>query len=56
MRTDSCEKGRHFNGPKGISIKRFVRERSCSVVMDPTCFSKLIKYASWCCLSFGIIQ
>ena len=43
--TDSREKG----------VKRVARDRSWSVVMNLTCFNKLIEYTNWCCLSVDIM-
>ena len=54
--TDSREKGIHFIGPRELNIKRVARDRSFSVVMNLTCFNKLIQYTNWCCLSVDIIQ
>ena len=56
MGTDSHEKGMHFISSKELNIKRVTRDRSCSVVMNLTCFNKLIEYTNWCCLSVDIIQ
>ena len=54
--TDSREKGIHFIGSRELNIKRVARDRSCSVVMNLTCFNELIEYTNWCCLSVDIIQ
>ena len=54
--TDSREKGIHFIGSRELNIKPVARDRSCSVVINRTCFNKLIEYANWCCLSVDVIQ
>ena len=54
--TDSRDKGIHFIGSRELNIKRVARDRSYSVVMNLTCFNKLIEYTNCCCLSVDIIQ
>ena len=49
--TDSREKGIHFIGTRELNIKRVARDRSCSLVMNLTCFNELIENTNWCCLS-----
>ena len=44
MGTDSRKKGIHFIGSRELNIKRVARDRSCSVVMNLTCFNDLIEY------------
>ena len=56
MGTDSREKAIHFIGSRELNIKRVARDRSCSVVMNLTCFNELIEYTNCCCLSVDIIQ
>ena len=56
MGTDSCEKGIHFIGSRGLYTKRVARDRSCSVVMNQTRFYKFIENTNWCCMCFDIIQ
>ena len=56
MGTNSREKGIHFIGSRELNIKRVARDRSCSVVVNLTCFNELIEYTNWCCLSIDIIQ
>ena len=51
---DSREKGIHFIGSRELNIKRVARDRSCSVVMNLTCFNELIEYTNWCCLCVDI--
>ena len=56
LSTDSRERGIHFIDSRELNIKRVARDRSCSVVMNLTCFNELIEYTNWCCLSVDIIQ
>ena len=46
--TDSREKGIHFIGSRKLNIERVARGISCSVVMNLTCFNKMIEYTNWC--------
>ena len=46
--TDSREKGIHFISSRECNTKQVARDRSCSVVMNLTCFNELIEYTSWC--------
>ena len=46
----------HFIDSRELNIKRVTRERSCFVLMNLTCFNKLIEYTNWSCLSVDIIQ
>ena len=39
MGADSGEKGVHFIGSRELNVKRLTRDRSCSVVMNLTCFN-----------------
>ena len=56
MGTNTREKGIRFIGSRELNIKRVARERSCSLVMNLTCFNKLVEYTNWCCLSIDILQ
>ena len=40
---DGEKKEVHFIGSRELNIKRVTRDRSCSVVMNMTCFNKLIE-------------
>ena len=53
--TNSREKGVHFIGSRELNIKRVARDRSCSIIMNLTCFNELIEYTKWCCLSVDIV-
>ena len=46
MGTNSREKGIHFIGSRELNIKRVARDRSCSVVVNLTCFNELIEYTN----------
>ena len=46
MGTNSREKGVHFIGSRELNIKRVARDRSCSVVVNLTCFNELIEYTN----------
>ena len=48
MGADSREKGVHFIGSRELNVKQLARDRSCSVVMNLTCFNELIEYTNWC--------
>ena len=46
MGTNSREKGIHSIGSRELNIKGAARDRSCSVIVNLTCFNELIEYTN----------